>query len=669
VVLIPCKPKSKKPSIPEWSKLTFEDTQQLDYKLKLRQATNIAILLGEPSGGLCVIDVDDDQMATKMLMADPDLAKTYQTRGKRGVAFWLFMDGDYPHKRIMYKNGQTEPLVEFRTDGGYQVICGIHPDTDKPYVEICDHLKVERRTFDSIKWPKELTRVNGEEPPPNLVEGEQGSALQEMLDDGIEGLCLKWFPKGRKEGDDWVIASVKGDKGDSLHISLKKGNAGVWQDFETSQKGGFLELLVQRGWAKDRHAAFKLVEEECEPEIELQESGDFPAPMAEAAFYGLAGEFVNLVYPDTEACKEALLMQFLTWFGSRVGHESRIDLGGWQHTNLFLGIIGTSGRGAKGTSLEVVEDFAKSVDYNWWLERAHGGHQSGESMVEKLANLKESKSILVIEYELNRLFAVMSRMGTTFHQYLELMWDSKAMATHRIRDNHVCHEPHGSIIGHIQTDVARSSMKLSLRDSGLANRFLYCASRRSKVVVFPKQIQWRDHVLVDRMKRVLQQFEGKPGEFGIVIGWSKSGAHAYSQFAQSGDSDNVFLARRRAQVTRLAMLYALLDGKREIGAEHIRAASAVWDYKVRTVKHVFGGVNATDNSAANKILFVLQQLERGKGINHRDIWLRVFNNNGDKTTVHMALDELRKRGLAYCVKGESTGGRPPIIWYAHRELT
>src|SRR5262249_12867111 len=137
-----------------------------------------------------------------------------------------------------------EPLVEFRTDGGYQVVSGIHPDTGEPYIEIgeWENLKPQRRTFDSLKWPKELTRVNSEEPPPPLVE----DPLLELLDENIEHLCLKWFPKGRKEGDDWLIASVKGDKGDSLHISLKRGKAGIWQDFETNQSGGFVELLVQR---------------------------------------------------------------------------------------------------------------------------------------------------------------------------------------------------------------------------------------------------------------------------------------------------------------------------------------------------------------------------------------------------------------------------------------
>jgi hypothetical protein len=671
VVLIPLKDKSKQSSIPEWSKLTFEKTQELDYRLKLIRATNIAVLLGKASGGLCVIDVDDDQLATKMLMSDPDLSLTYHTRGKRGVAFWLFMDGDYPHKRICYKNGNgPEPLVEFRTDGGYQVVSGIHPETGEPYIEIgeWENLKPQRRSFDSLKWPKELTQVNSEvEPPPPLVEKEQGSGLQEMFDENIQHLCRKWFPNGRKEGSDWVIASTRGERGNSLHISLVRGKAGVWQDWETSQKGGFLELLVQKKLAKDRHVAFKLVEDECEPEIELQESGDFPAPMNEAAFHGLAGEFVNLVYPETEACKEALLIQFLTWFGSRIGHGPRMDLDGWQHTNLYTAIVGTSGNGAKGTSLNVVETFAQAVDYNWWVDRGHGGYQSGESVVETLALLKESKSVLMIEHELNRLFTVMARQGTTFRDYLELMWDCKAMSTHRVRDNHVCHDPHGSIIGHIQTEVARGSMKASLRDSGLANRFLYCSSRRSKVVVFPKQIQWREHELVDRVKKVIQQFEEKPEELAILMRWSDEGSRAYAEFAESGESDNVFLTRRRPQVARLSMLYALLDGKGEIGAEHIRAARVVWDYNVKTVEYVFGNViNATNNSAADKILFILKRLPAGHGLNLKQISLQVFNNNADKATVHMALEELKFRKLAYMARGASTGGRPPEIWYAYR---
>ncbi len=45
----------------------------------------------------------------------------------------------------------------------------------------------------------------------------------------------------------------------------------------------------------------------------------WPAPLSEAAFCGLAGEFVRMVEPHTEADPAALLFQFLAAIGSIIG--------------------------------------------------------------------------------------------------------------------------------------------------------------------------------------------------------------------------------------------------------------------------------------------------------------------------------------------------------------
>src|SRR5262249_38897684 len=45
----------------------------------------------------------------------------------------------------------------------------------------------------------------------------------------------------------------------------------------------------------------------------------FPAPMADEAFYGLAGEVVRVIEPVSEACREAILGQFLVAFGKSDG--------------------------------------------------------------------------------------------------------------------------------------------------------------------------------------------------------------------------------------------------------------------------------------------------------------------------------------------------------------
>ena len=48
-------------------------------------------------------------------------------------------------------------------------------------------------------------------------------------------------------------------------------------------------------------------------------SSNWPEPMADYAFTGLAGEFVRLVSPESEADPHALLLALLVGFGAIIG--------------------------------------------------------------------------------------------------------------------------------------------------------------------------------------------------------------------------------------------------------------------------------------------------------------------------------------------------------------
>ena len=47
------------------------------------------------------------------------------------------------------------------------------------------------------------------------------------------------------------------------------------------------------------------------------------------------------------------------------------------------------------------------------------------------------------------------------------------------------------------------------------------------------------------------------------------------------------LARAEAHVLRLSLIYALVDGSASIGAEHLRAALALWGYCADAVEFFF----------------------------------------------------------------------------------
>jgi hypothetical protein len=64
-------------------------------------------------------------------------------------------------------------------------------------------------------------------------------------------------------------------------------------------------------------------------------------------------------------------------------------------------------------------------------------------------------------------------------------------------------------------------------------------------------------------------------------------------------------ARSEAQVLRLSLVYALLDGTKVIRPEHIRAAMAVWQYCEDSAAYIFGC--STGNALADRLFTILRE--------------------------------------------------------------
>ena len=48
------------------------------------------------------------------------------------------------------------------------------------------------------------------------------------------GLLGRWFPQGRREGGEFCIGNLQGEKGQSLRVNV---TSGVWKDFEADHGG------------------------------------------------------------------------------------------------------------------------------------------------------------------------------------------------------------------------------------------------------------------------------------------------------------------------------------------------------------------------------------------------------------------------------------------------
>ena len=113
----------------------------------------------------------------------------------------------------------------------------------------------------------------------------------------------------------------------------------------------------------------------------------FPAPMADDAFYGAAGDIVQIIEPVSEASKEAILAQLLVALGNLIGRGPHRKQAGIHHLNEFAVLAGETAFGRKGTSWGAVDNLLAAVDEDWLSNRMRDGFQSGESVSTPLETL------------------------------------------------------------------------------------------------------------------------------------------------------------------------------------------------------------------------------------------------------------------------------------------
>jgi phage/plasmid-associated DNA primase len=169
VFFVPCEWGSKEPLV-TYVERPFEGTKTDAYRALFDAApTNIAVYLGQASGGLCAIDFDADEDLAAFLAVNPKLAHTTRSRGSRGGMVWVriahgaMADG----RSKMADNGDASPQdgegdypascnpehkhFEWRADQRLSTIHGRHPH-GMDYTLVVDAVPV-MLPFSEIVWP------------------------------------------------------------------------------------------------------------------------------------------------------------------------------------------------------------------------------------------------------------------------------------------------------------------------------------------------------------------------------------------------------------------------------------------------------------------------------------------------------------------------------------
>ena len=120
----------------------------------------------------------------------------------------------------------------------------------------------------------------------------------------------------------------------------------------------------------------------------------------------------------------------------------------------------------------------------------------------------------------------------------------------------------------------------------------------------------------------------------------------------------VATARAAAQVLRISLIYALLDGAPQVRREHLDAALEVWRYCEDSAKYIFG--DFLGDPVADEILRGLRA--KPTGMTRSEI-NALFGRNKSAGEITRALMVLNKGTLARFEK-EPTDGRSTERWFA-----
>jgi hypothetical protein len=387
-----------------------------------------------------------------------------------------------------------------------------------------------------------------------------------------------------------------------------------------------------------------------------------------AALCGVAGEIVESVSPVTEGDAVAILMNTVIMFGNAVGRRPYFKVGATRHYPVEFGLlVGKTAKARKGTAHNEVERIFIIAAPEWVRDCRHSGLSSGEGLIALIHDEIDAKHpaitdkrAMVVETEFANTLTVMTREGNTLSGVMRDGWDCRPRLSILTKTRIHASNPHISILGHITLDELRFQLDRVHLTNGFANRFLIAIVKRSQLLPFGGEVEAaKIDRLGDRLRAAIEQarlWQDIPFTSDAKLLWQ--GMYAELSKEAPGLFGSV-IARAEAHTARLAMMFALLDLRREIGVEHLEAALAVWRYCEASARYIFG--DAIGNAMADDILRALRQLGHD-GMTRTEI-SNLFGRNRSADRIGPALALLLQHGKARRVQRE-TPGRPVEVWIA-----
>jgi hypothetical protein len=388
--------------------------------------------------------------------------------------------------------------------------------------------------------------------------------------------------------------------------------------------------------------------------------------LGDAAMYGVAGEIVSALEEHTEADRVALLLSLLVGAGCAIGGGPHVVVGGDRHdTRLNVVLVGETARARKGSSWSMVRPVLYRADHYFVDRRQLSGFGSGEALVDAVRDPRNpddpddvgepDKRLLVVEGEFTRYLRVASRDGSTMSPITRDAWDGVRLAVRSRSGTSIASRPLVAVLGHVVREELRRYLVDSEVAGGFANRFAFALVRRARRL--PSGGQLDDELVAhlgDRLRHALTQAR----RLGRLHRTPDADALWVTMYeALTADEYGLVgavLARAEAQVLRLSVLFAALDGSRTIEVAHLGAAYELWRYCDASARLIWG--DRIGDPIADRLYDALASSHELDGAAQS----AVFGRHVAADRLASARDSLVERGIADVVE-EPTGGRPRVV--------
>ncbi|MFE4355098.1 DUF3987 domain-containing protein [Kitasatospora sp. NPDC056800] len=407
-------------------------------------------------------------------------------------------------------------------------------------------------------------------------------------------------------------------------------------------------------------------------------------------YHGTLGRIVRLLEPSSEGDPIGILGSLMTGVSAFLGPRPRVWITDLEDhpVLIFCLLIGRSNTGKKGTATNSAKAALDILNAAWFKTNTIRDLTSGPGLIAEVRDATEEaeeggelisaapyighESRWVFSSEYGKVMANSAAIGS-LAATIRQAWDGDDLSSKVKKDPLVATRPHIAILAHITPKEFRDRFSEGELGGGTYNRFQIFNVTQSKDLPrggrglldrekLEREVgKLRENLLKARKDMIIYR-TAEADDYWADVLYVKAGA----DIEDDSEMMEEFTARRRPYTLRLAALYALADGRKEIGVKDLEAANAICEYTLASIEYVVStqGIGQQVSTSGNSKASLLGATLRTLGKVNQGLTLMQIRERLGPNTPSAEIKALLESLGASQKKGHKEGaGRPATIYY------